>query len=99
MFGVDLTDILKNSPDIAKGIFYEITKKEQALYEKRIAICKKCPLYGKNSLGEVCDASKCYNPKTGELLYAPATNFICGCGCMLNKKSRIKNAECVLNKW
>ena len=41
---------------IIQGHFNEVTNRENELYESRIRICKKCPLFTNGSLGYVCDA-------------------------------------------
>lgn len=85
---------------IVRGHFNEVTQREQKLYEKRIAICYKCPLYTKGKLGDTCDAKKCVDPeKQDEIFQYPKPRAICGCGCRLSAKARLEDAKCVLNKW
>lgn len=97
MFGINT---FSQIGDIVEGHYKEITKQENELYEKRIAICKKCPLYSvKENLGEVCDGSKCWNQNKQILEAYPSNDNICGCGCRLAAKTRLKNAKCVLSKW
>ena len=93
MFGINSVS------DIVAGHFNEITNRENELYETRIEVCKKCPLYSESKLGPICDSSKCLNIKTNELVYGPGKDITCGCGCRLNAKLRLKNAKCVLEKW
>lgn len=86
--------------DIIEGHYKEITNQETELYNRRIAICRKCPLYTiKEGLGEVCDAKKCWNEKEKAIETVPSANNICGCNCRLAAKTRLKNGICVLNKW
>jgi len=97
MFGINSVSQIG---DIVEGHYNEITNKETDLYEKRIAICKKCPLYEiKEGLGPVCDSKKCWNETEKTLETYPSSKNICGCGCRLNAKTRVANAKCVLNKW
>ena len=84
---------------IIQGHFNEVTNRENELYESRIRICKKCPLFTNGPLGYVCDAKKCINTETNEMAYGPGKDITCGCGCRLAAKLRLKNAKCVLNKW
>lgn len=84
---------------IAQGHFNEITKRENELHDSRMEICKDCPLFTQTSLGGMCDAKKCLNQSTGEIGSYPGQNIICGCGCRLDAKTRLKYAHCVLNKW
>ena len=82
-----------NVKQIAKGWARTLVKKEQALYESRISICRQCDLYNANHpiFGEVCDAKKCVDTNdNGE---------VCGCGCKLAAALRLENKKCVLNKW
>lgn len=86
--------------DIIEGHYKELTNQENDLYEKRIAICRKCPLYTVNKdLGEICDGKKCFNSKLNSIEPIPSHDTICGCGCRLKAKTRLVNAECVLNRW
>ena len=84
--------------NIIEGHYKEITDQENELYNTRIEICKKCPLFS-DRYGGVCDSKKYYNPTTNKLSDLPESGFIGGCGCRLQAKTRLKNAKCVLNKW
>ena len=88
-----------NIKQIAKGHFKEITRQENDLYESRIRICRQCPLYTETMAGPICDSKKCLNIETGELQSYPSNGYTCGCACRLNAKTRLRNAECILNKW
>ena len=92
MFGINVGQVIK-------GHINEITKQENALYESRIKICQTCPLYTETSLGPICDSKKCFNQKTNTVQSYPGDGLVCGCACRLNAKTRLKNAQCVLNKW
>lgn len=93
MFGVNVRDVLE-------GHYKEITNQENELYEKRITICRKCPLYTvKEGLGPVCDSKKCWNENEKVIETYPSSNNVCGCGCRLNAKTRLASSKCVLNKW
>ena len=96
MFGINSFEQVEQ---IAEGHFKEITRRENELYEMRIQICKKCPLYSQSAAGPICDAKKCLNKKTNTLEPLPRQDIICGCGCRLSAKTRVKSATCVLNKW
>lgn len=97
MFGVNS---LKQLSQIGEGWAKDIMNKEQQLYESRIKICKKCPLFTDDLIFKgKCDAKKYYNPETKELSNFPGKGFISGCGCKLSAKTRIKDAKCVLKKW
>lgn len=93
MFGYDLNQIIE-------GHIKEALNLENDLYNKRMPICRQCPLYTKdNILGALCDNKKGYNPQTGEINNLPEPGFVRGCGCRLEAKNRVKKSKCVLNKW
>ena len=70
----------------------EILRKDrtpQSEYDRRMAICKKCPeVVMKN--GRVHTCGQMFNSMTGKL---PT------CGCVLGKKARDEKEECPLGKW
>lgn len=93
MFGLPVNQIIE-------GHIKEFKNEERELYEERIEICKKCPLYSISAIGEICDSKKCVNPEKQEVVEKyPNNGSICGCGCRLSAKTRLKSAKCVLSKW
>ena len=97
MFGINS---VRQMGQVIEGHFKEITRTENDLYSDRIKICKECPLYSvKDGIGEICDPKKCINTKTNSIEILPGQDVICGCGCRLSAKTRVKSASCVLNKW
>ncbi len=97
MFGINS---FEQVGQIVEGWTKAMVNIDQEMSNKRVAICKNCPLYDPSSiLGAVCSSKKCYNPNTNELKQVPEQGFICGCGCVIDKASRVKNKKCVLNKW
>ena len=97
MFGLDDIHSIEQVKQIAEGWTNDILGREQELFDKRMPVCKACPLYKEDT--DQCDGSKCINPRTGEIVSYPMTEYICGCNCIMSKKTRVKNAHCVLNKW
>lgn len=95
MFGVNS---LEQIGDIFEGHIKEITKQENDLYNERIKICKKCPLYSER-LGGVCDSKKCWDETKKQIVFYPGKGITCGCGCRLQAKTRLISSKCVLNKW
>lgn len=91
MFGVNVRQVVK-------GHVNEILGREQLLSEDRMKICKACPLFS-DSFGGLCDSKKCWNTSENKLVYGPGEKIICGCGCRLEAKTRLKRSHCVLNKW
>lgn len=94
MFGINSFEQIGQ---IAEGWTNDFLGKEQELSDMRMKICRKCPLYNKET--DRCDSKKCYNKETGELSTSPGNGFICGCGCYMAKASRVKNKKCVLGRW
>lgn len=94
MFG---ENVLEQVGQIAEGWTNDFLGKEQELSDMRMKICRKCPLYDEEK--DRCSSKRCYNKETGELSTAPEKGFICGCGCFISKKSRVRNAKCVLGYW
>jgi len=95
MFGINS---FEQVGDIVEGHIKELVRQENDLANKRLAICRKCPLYS-DSLGGKCDNRKCFNTVENKLVNFPGKNVICGCGCRLQAKTRLANSKCVLGKW
>ena len=93
MFGISLNTI----GQIAEGWTNDFLGKEQELSDMRMKICRKCPLYNKET--DRCDSKKCWDIKQNKLADAPGKDVICGCQCIISKKSRVPNAKCVLSRW
>lgn len=67
--------------------------------EKRLEICKKCPLFTNDPVrGYICDSMK-YVDANGNPQSMPGNNAKSGCGCRLQSKTRIITESCVLGKW
>ena len=62
-----------------------------------ITFGRECPLFSHSTLGDVCDAKKCWDGN--KVVKYPGPDIICGCGCRLDAKARVRGAKCVLNKW
>ena len=89
-----------NLPQIAKGIYNNILKKEEELYIQRITICKSCKLFKNDKLfGEICNPSLYLNPITNEISKVEKEGFKEGCSCLLKNKCRVSDAECPNGKW
>lgn len=97
MFGINS---FEQVGQIVEGWTKDIVKMEQELHDDRMKICRECPLFDTSSiLGPVCSSKKCYDPETKEVFLYPKSGAICGCGCAMEKASRVKNKKCVLGKW
>ena len=84
--------------NIVSGHINEVLGLNEDVSEKRIEICKKCPLY-KNVLGGQCNSRLWLNPETGEVSNRERDGFFKGCGCRLQAKTRVLRAKCPANKW
>lgn len=73
-------------------------KINKSLSQRRLDICKDCPLYTQR-FGGKCNDKLWYNPNTNELSTEEKQGFINGCGCLLKLKTTIKDEKCVLDKW
>jgi len=71
------------------------------LSEARMKICRTCPLFDQGVFGPICNPNLYLNPITNETSYIVKQGFTKGCGCRLNAKTRIEDAECPMNppKW
>lgn len=94
MFGINS---FEQVGQIAEGWSNYVFGKEEELSEKRMEICKICPLYNKDN--DRCDSKKCWDTINNKIVDLPGKNIICGCNCYCKKKTRVKNAKCVLGKW
>ena len=94
MFGINSFDQIG---DIVEGYTNYALGKEDDLYEKRIKICRQCPLYNKEK--DKCDSKKCWDKINKKLVDYPGKDIICGCGCIMSKAGRATSKKCVLGKW
>ena len=85
---------------ILKGTINNILDKEQEMYEERMKICESCKLYVPGGIaGPKCNPYLYLNSKTDETSRIPKIGFNRGCGCILNSKTRVKEAHCPNKKW
>lgn len=72
---------------------------DQSLYEERIAICEKCPLYKLDKIrGPVCDSNKFISPDGTKWSWFRKDGYVRGCGCGL-RKAKIPANKCIVGKW
>ena len=79
--------------DILKGHVEELREGNQSIFETRMEVCKKCPLYKETMMGPICNPSKYMNDQ-GDVSTSPMTGYKKGCGCRLNAKTRLTYATC-----
>lgn len=85
---------------IVKGTINNVLNRNEDLYNERIKICKKCPLYKKDKiLGEICNPALYINPINDKVSYVSQEGWIKGCGCFLQSKTREKTSVCYAGKW
>lgn len=86
--------------NIINGHVNEVLGKNEDIKEKRMEICKKCPLYKETSMGPICNP-KLYISETDKttVIDRPRIGYKRGCGCRLNAKTRLQNSKCIINKW
>ena len=68
------------------------------LVDKRLEVCKVCPLYKETAFGAVCNP-KLYIKKAGETSYIPKEGNKKGCNCILRRKAANPGNHCIIGKW
>lgn len=84
--------------NIIKGHVNEFLGLNEDISEKRMQICKKCPIF-KDSLGGICNNRLWLDPKTDDVSYEYKEGYFRGCGCRLQAKTKLSKAICPANKW
>lgn len=84
--------------NIVKGHINEVLGLNKDISNGRLHICYKCPLY-LNKYGGVCNNRLWLNIETGDVSIVKKPGYKNGCGCRLNAKTSILNAECPIGKW
>jgi hypothetical protein len=70
------------------------------LSEKRLAICKRCPIYSENTTsGPTCTQFLYINPKTEDVSFKQKEGYVRGCGCKILSKIQSPDAGCPIDKW
>lgn len=90
---------MSKASQIIKGHIKEFLNMEKDLAKKRLAICKVCPLYKETNIGPICNPNLYLNPQTMETRHSPKTGYLKGCGCRLNAKIRLQDANCPTEQW
>lgn len=86
--------------DIINGHVNEALGKNEDIKEKRMKICKECPLYKETPMGPVCN-SRLYISESDKTTVSdrPKIGYRRGCGCILARKTKLPNARCIVLKW
>lgn len=90
---------MRSVRDILKGHMKEITNNNEDLYEKRIAICRECPLFKLSVVGPLCNSLLYLNTDLDIAFPNDGPNRVRGCGCRLDAKTRLEDNVCPANKW
>ena len=67
--------------------------------EKRLEICKNCPIMRMTEFGMKCDDRKWISPDGKQGSFFKKIGWIRGCGCYINSKARNPNNKCICGKW
>ena len=67
------------------------------LLEKRLKICKECPLYMITEYGPRCNKRKFLHPD-GRVSWLPKEGFIQGCNCLIEQRAANPEKHCVCGK-
>lgn len=87
-----------NVGQIIHGHVNEMLGLNKNISQERMKICYSCPLYS-TKLGGLCNNRLWLNIETGDVSVTPKKGYQRGCGCRLNSKTRLPEAECPLGKW
>jgi len=86
---------------IIKAHIKEALNQGASLSEARMSICKACPLFTQGQFGPICNPNLYLNSITNKTSYVGGEGFTKGCGCRLNAKTRLEDAQCPMTppKW
>ena len=84
--------------DIIEGHANELLGLNENISEKRLQICKQCPIYSQR-WGGTCNDRLWINPETNEVSANPKDGYVRGCGCRLPAKTTLPYATCIAGKW
>jgi hypothetical protein len=85
---------------IVKGHYNELMNINEEIANKRMEICKRCPLFTTDpTWGPLCNPQLYLNTTTMEVKDNPAEGFKKGCGCRLKAKTRDLESHCPTNQW
>lgn len=83
---------------IVKGTINEVLGLNKDISLERSKICYLCPLYSKK-LGGICNNKLWLNIETGQISLEKKDGYYNGCGCRINAKTTLLDAECPIGKW
>lgn len=72
----------------------------EKMFNERMEICKKCPLYKEDPIrGPICDSNKFISPDGTKWSWFKKDGYKRGCSCALKKALYNPNKTCVGGKW
>lgn len=83
---------------IVEGHANELLGLNTNISEKRLKICKECPIYS-SDWGGTCNRKLWLDPKTNAVSMREREGYVQGCGCRLLAKTTLPGASCVAGKW
>lgn len=87
-----------NPIKVAQGAVNDLLGLNQNISEKRMKICKICPIYS-SKMGGMCNHKLWFNPATNEISLTKKPGFVNGCGCKLSFKTTLSGESCPGGKW
>lgn len=87
-----------NIKDIIEGHINEALNKNKEMSDRRMTICKACPLFKETTVGPICNPALWINAE-GKTSDHELDGYVKGCRCRLNAKTKTMNSHCVIGKW
>lgn len=87
-----------NPVNIVGGAVNSVFGINKEMSDKRMSICKKCPLFSVK-LGGMCNNRLLLNPNTNNVSVNEKEGYYRGCGCKLSFKTSVPSEECPAGKW
>lgn len=84
--------------NIIEGAINSAFSINKSMSEKRMEICRRCPIYSK-VLGGMCNSRLLLDPETNDVSTKEKDGYYRGCGCKLSFKTSVASEECPAGKW
>ena len=85
--------------NIIDGHLKELFNVNKSLSDRRLDICRECPLYEETNIGPICNPNMYVRKSDDSWRYTPAEDYVKGCGCRLLAKTRLEDEHCPAHKW
>lgn len=83
---------------IVEGHANELLGLNSDISERRLEICKACPIYS-TEFGGTCNRKLWLDPETNRVSTKERDGYVQGCGCRLPAKTTLPYAKCIAGKW